>query len=323
MMRYRKLGGSGLNVSAIGLGCMSMSGIYGKADDAESIKVIQHALAIGINFIDTADAYGHGHNEELVGRAIQGNRDKVVLATKFGNTPDGVKGHPDYVREACDKSLARLGVEHIDLYYQHRVDPGVPIEETVGAMSLLVKQGKVRYLGLSEAAPETIRRGASVHPLAALQSEYSLMYREVGEESLPVCKELNMAFVAYSPLGRSLLTGAIKTLNDLPEDDRRRQHPRFFQENLGSNVSLVQRVSEIAAEKRIKPSQLVLAWLLAQDEHVVALPGTKRIPYLDENVAAIGVRLSEEELQAIGEVMPVGAAAGLRYPDKQMRNVQI
>jgi aryl-alcohol dehydrogenase-like predicted oxidoreductase len=323
MMHYRKLGTSGLNVSAISLGCMSMSGIYGKSDDAESTKVIQKALDLGINFIDTADAYGRGHNEELVGKAIKGQRDKVVLATKFGNTPDGANGKPDYVFKACEASLKRLGVDHIDLYYQHRVDPGVPIEDTVGAMAQLVKQGKVRHLGLSEARPETIRRAAAVNTIAAVQSEYSLMYREVGEETLPVCKELNMAFVAYSPLGRSLLTGAIKALGDLPEDDRRRAHPRFFEQNFDTNIGLVRKVLEIAAEKRIKPSQLVLAWLLAQDEHVVALPGTKHVAYLEENAAAVGVRLSDEELRSIGEAMPSGSVAGTRYPEGQMRAVQL
>jgi aryl-alcohol dehydrogenase-like predicted oxidoreductase len=321
-MHYRKLGGSGLNVSAIGLGCMSMSGIYGKADDAESVKVIHRALELGINFIDTADAYGQGHNEELVGKAIQSHRDKVVLATKFGNTPDGVKGSPEYVMQACDASLKRLGVDSIDLYYQHRVDPKVPIEETVGAMAQLVKQGKVRHLGLSEAAPETIQRAAAVHPIAAVQSEYSLLYREVGETTLPVCRDLNIAFVAYSPLGRSLLTGAIKALSDLPEQDRRREHPRFFEENLGTNFAMVQRVMEIAAEKRVKPSQLVLAWLLAQDERVVALPGTKRVAYLEENAGAIAVRLSEGELALIDQAMPPGAAAGSRAPEKQLGNMQ-
>ena len=323
MMHYRKLGGSGLNVSAVGLGCMSMSGLYGKADDAESIKVIHRALELGINFIDTADAYGRGHNEELVGKAIKEHRDKVVLATKFGNTPDGIKGSPEHVMQACDASLQRLGVDSIDLYYQHRVDPTVPIEDTVGAMAQLVKQGKVRHLGLSEAAPETIRRAAAVHPIAAVQSEYSLMYREVGEATLPVCRELNIAFVAYSPLGRSLLTGAIKALTDLPETDRRRDHPRFFEENFGTNIAMVQRVMEIAAEKRVKPSQLVLAWLLAQDEHVVALPGTKRISYLEENADAIAVRLTDEELKAIDDAMPAGATAGTRYPEGQMSRVQL
>lgn len=323
MMHYRKLGASGLNVSAVGLGCMSMSGIYGKADDAESIQVIHHALDIGINFIDTADAYGHGHNEELVGKAIKEHRDKVVLATKFGNTPDGIKGSPEYVAQACDASLKRLGVEAIDLYYQHRVDSSVPIEDTVGAMAQLVKQGKVRHLGLSEAAPETIRRAAAVHPIAAVQSEYSLMYREIGEATLPVCRELNIAFVAYSPLGRSMLTGAIMALSDLPEKDRRRDHPRFFEENFNVNIEMVRRVTEIAAEKRIKPSQLVLAWLLAQDDRVVALPGTKRVSYLDENAGAVGVTLSEDDLKALDAAMPLGSAAGTRYPEGQMRRVQI
>jgi aryl-alcohol dehydrogenase-like predicted oxidoreductase len=323
MMQYRKLGGSGLNVSAIGLGCMSMSGIYGKSDDAESTRVIQRALDLGVNFIDTADAYGKGHNEELVGKAIMGQRDKVVLATKFGNTPDGPKGSPEYVMQACEASLKRLGVEAIDLYYQHRVDAAVPIEETVGAMAQLVKQGKVRHLGLSEAAPETIRRAVAVHPIAAVQSEYSLMYREVGEATLPVCREANMAFVAYSPLGRSLLTGAIKALSDLPESDRRRDHPRFFEQNLGTNLGLVQRILEIANEKRIKPAQLVLAWLLAQDDHVVALPGTKHVSYLEENMGGIGVRLSAEDLEAIAQAMPMGSVAGLRYPEGQMSRVQL
>lgn len=323
MMHYRKLGSSGLNVSAIGLGCMSMSGIYGESDDEESIRVIHRALDLGINFIDTADAYGRGHNEELVGKAIKEHRDKVVLATKFGNTPDGIKGSPDYVVQACDASLKRLGTESIDLYYQHRVDPNVPIEETVGAMAQLVKQGKVRHLGLSEAAPETIRRAAAVHPIVAVQSEYSLMYRDVGDSTLPVCRELNMAFVAYSPLGRSLLTGAIKALSDLPEGDRRRDHPRFFEDNFGTNFALVQRIAEIAEEKACKPSQLVLAWLLAQGDQVVALPGTKHIAYLEENAGAIGVRLSDEDLQRIDQAMPAGAAAGARYPEGQLGRVQI
>ncbi|HKI98031.1 MAG TPA: aldo/keto reductase [bacterium] len=322
-MHYRKLGGSGLNVSAVGLGCMSMSGVYGKSDDAESTKVIQRALDLGINFIDTADAYGRGHNEELVGKAIHEHRDKVVLATKFGNTPDGPKGHPDYVVQACEASLKRLGVDAIDLYYQHRVDPNVPIEDTVGAMAQLVKQGKVRHLGLSEAAPETIRRAAAVHPIAAVQSEYSLMYRDVGEETLPVCREHNMAFVAYSPLGRSLLTGAIQALSDLPEDDRRRAHPRFFEENLDANITLVRKVMEIAEEKKIKPSQLVLAWLLAQDDRIVALPGTKHISYLEENAGAVTVRLTEDELHQISDAIPTGAVAGARYPEKQMRALQL
>jgi aryl-alcohol dehydrogenase-like predicted oxidoreductase len=259
----------------------------------------------------------------LVGKAIAPHRDKVVLATKFGNTPEGIKGHPDYVRQACDASLKRLGVEAIDLYYQHRVDPTVPIEDTVGAMALLVKQGKVRHLGLSEAAPETIRRAAAVHPIAAVQSEYSLLYREVGDMTLPVCKGLNIAFVAYSPLGRSLLTGAVKALSDIPEGDRRRDHPRFSEANLGGNVALVQKVLEIAAEKRVKPSALVLAWLLAQDDHVIALPGTKRVAYLEENAQAIGIALSEEELASIDAAMPSGSAQGLRYPEGQMSRVQL
>jgi aryl-alcohol dehydrogenase-like predicted oxidoreductase len=323
MMHYRKLGASGLNVSAVGLGCMSMSGLYGKADDSESTQVIQRALELGINFIDTADAYGQGHNEELVGKAIKPHRDKVVLATKFGNTPNGIKGSPEYVVQACEASLKRLGVDAIDLYYQHRVDPNVPIEDTVGAMAQLVKQGKVRHLGLSEAAPETIRRAAAVHSIAAVQSEYSLMYREVGDVTLPVCRELNIAFVAYSPLGRSLLTGTIHALSDLPDKDRRRDHPRFFEGNFDTNFALVKRVMEIAAEKRVKPSQLVLAWLLAQDDRVVALPGTKRISYLEENAGAVNVRLSEDELAAIVAAMPPGSVAGTRAPEKQLSNMQL
>lgn len=322
MLQYRKLGSSGLNVSAVGLGCMSMSGTYGKSDDAESVRVIHRALDLGVNFIDTADAYGRGHNEELVGKAIKEHRDLVVLATKFGNTPDGIKGHPDHVMQACEASLKRLGVETIDLYYQHRVDSTVPIEDTVGAMAKLVKQGKVRHLGLSEAAPETIRRAVAVHPIAAVQSEYSLLYREVGEETLPICHEHNISFVAYSPLGRSLLTGTVQALQDIPEGDRRRDHPRFADENLTRNLSLVQQIIALANDKGIKPSQLVLAWLLARDPQVIALPGTKHVPYLEENAAAMGVHLSEDEMARLDSALPVGAAAGERYPAGALKNVQ-
>lgn len=323
-MEQRKLGNSTLTVSAIGLGCMSMSGVYGKADDAESFKVIRHAIDKGITFLDTSDAYGAGHNEELVGRALKdGYRQKIVLATKFGNTPQGAKGSPEYVLQACDASLKRLGVDVIDLYYQHRVDRTVPIEETVGAMKRLVEQGKVRFLGLSEAAPATIQRAHKVHPITALQSEYSLQYREVAEECLPVTRKLGISYVAYSPLGRSFLTGKVHTLADIPTDDRRRQHPRFQDANFDHNVERVQQVEEIARELRVKPSHLVLAWLLAQGQDIVPIPGTKRLAYLDENLGALNVKLDAKTVQALSDVMPVGSAAGLRYPEQQMKAVQL
>ena len=328
-MQYRELGNSDLKVSAIGLGCMSMSGTYGKSDDAESIDVIHHALDLGVNFLDSSDMYGWGHNEELLGRALKGRREQVVLTTKFGQvqSADGkgnlVDGSPAYIRRACDASLKRLGVDVIDLYYQHRVDPKVPIEDTVGAMSRLVEQGKARYLGLSEAAPATIRRAHAVHRLSAVQSEYSLLYRNPAEETLPTCRELAISFVAYSPLGRGFLTGRIQDLGDLPADDRRRQHPRFQDRNFEHNLALIHRIEEIAKEKGVKPGQLVLAWLLAQGDDIIPIPGTKRRPYLEENLGALGIRLTASDRARIDEAMPPGAAAGSRYPEPQMKTVQL
>ena len=328
-MQYRELGNSDLKVSAIGLGCMSMSGTYGKSDDAESIDVIHHALDLGVNFLDSSDMYGWGHNEELLGRALKGRREQVVLTTKFGQvqSADGkgnlVDGSPAYIRRACEASLKRLGVDVIDLYYQHRVDPKVPIEDTVGAMSRLVEQGKARYLGLSEAAPATIRRAHAVHRLSAVQSEYSLLYRNPAEETLPTCRELGISFVAYSPLGRGFLTGRIQDLGDLPADDRRRQHPRFQDRNFEHNLALIHRIEEIAKEKGVKPGQLVLAWLLAQGDDIIPIPGTKRRPYLEENLGALGIRLTASDRARIDEAMPPGAAAGSRYPEPQMKTVQL
>jgi len=328
-MQYRELGNSDLKVSAIGLGCMSMSGTYGKSDDAESIDVIHHALDLGINFLDSSDMYGWGHNEELLGRALKGRRDQVVLTTKFGQvqSADGkgnlVDGSPAYIRRACDASLKRLGVDVIDVYYQHRVDPKVPIEDTVGAMSRLVEQGKARYLGLSEAAPATIRRAHAVHRLSAVQSEYSLLYRNPAEETLPICRELGISFVAYSPLGRGFLTGRIQDLGDLPADDRRRQHPRFQDRNFEHNLALIHRIEEIAKEKGVRPGQLVLAWLLAQGDDIIPIPGTKRQPYLEENMGALAIQLTVSDRERIDEAMPPGAAAGSRYPEPQMKAVQL
>ena len=328
-MHHRTLGHSSLEVSAIGLGCMSMSGVYGPGDDVESVAVIQRALDLGVTFLDSSDMYGWGHNEELLGRAIKGRRAQAVVATKFGQvrSPDGkgnlVDGRPAYVRQACDASLKRLGVEVIDLYYQHRVDPKVPIEETVGAMARLVEEGKVRYLGLSEAAPATIRRAHAVHPLSAVQSEYSLLYRNPAEETLPTCRELGISFVAYSPLGRSLLTGTVHGPADLPEGDRRRQHPRFQGPNLEHNVRLLRRIEAIAAEKRVRPAQLVLAWLLARGEDVIPIPGCKRRAHLEENVGAVAVRLDAGDLARIDEAMPPDAAAGARYPEAQLKAVYL
>ena len=329
-MEYRTLGRSDLSVSAIGLGCMSMSGTYGKGDDAESTAVIERALDLGINFIDSSDMYGWGHNEELIGRALRGGkRKRAIVTTKFGQlqTPDdrgsNVDGRPDYVARACDASLKRLGVDVIDVYYQHRVDPKVPIEETVGAMSRLIERGKVRHLGLSEAAPATIRRAHAVHPISAVQSEYSLLYRNPAEETLPTCRELGISYVAYSPLGRGFLSGRIQAEEDLHEDDRRRQHPRFQSENFKRNLDLVHRIEEIAKGKGVTPSQLVLAWLLARGGDVVPIPGTKRRAYLDENAGAVGVALTAGEIAQIDEAMPPGAGAGTRYPEPQMKGVHI
>jgi aryl-alcohol dehydrogenase-like predicted oxidoreductase len=325
-MEQRTLDGQGLVVSAQGLGCMGMSQSYGPGDDQESVATIHRALGLGMTFLDTADVYGPYTNERLVGRAIAGRRDEVVLATKFGNQrlDDGrrvVNGKPDYVRQACDASLERLGVDHIDLYYQHRVDRSVPVEDTWGAMAELVQAGKVRYLGISEAAPATVRRAHAVHPVSAGQYEWSLFTRDLEDEVLPALRELGIGVVAYSPLGRGFLSGRITSPDDFGEDDFRRNHPRFTGENFARNLELVDRVRELAASKGATPSQLAIAWVLAQGDDVVPIPGTKRRGYLEENLGALDVELTSEDLAAIEEVTPRGSVAGARYNPEMMANV--
>jgi len=327
-MEQRQLGRTGIKVSALGLGLMSMSGVYGNANDDESIGVIHYAIDRGINFLDSADMYGWGHNETLLGKALKGRRDNVIVASKFGQVklPDGkqgVDGRPEYVMQACEASLKRLGIEVIDLYYQHRVDPNTPIEDTVGAMKQLIEQGKVRAIGLSEARPETIRRAHKVHPIAAVQNEYSLLYRKEGEETLKATRELGITLVPYSPLGRSMLTGTVRGKADLPEGDRRLQHPRFQGDALDKNVALVKKLEAIAREKNCSVPQLALAWVLAQGDDIVPIPGTRHPERVEENVAALDVVLSESDLRRIDAAAPKGIAAGERYAEGGMRAVNI
>jgi aryl-alcohol dehydrogenase-like predicted oxidoreductase len=325
----RNLGRTGLRVPALGLGCMGMSEFYGASDDAESAATLHHALDMGMNFLDTADVYGNGRNEELIGCVLRDRRSEFTLATKFGNVRDkdgrwlGVNGRPDYIFQSCDTSLRRLGVSHIDLYYQHRVDPDVPIEETVGAMAQLVQQGKVRYIGLSEAGVSTLRRAAAVHPIAALQTEYSLWCRDPEAEILPACRELGIGFVAYSPLGRGFLTGRIRSIDDLESNDFRRNNPRFQGDNLQSNLAIVERISQIAAGKSCTPAQLALAWLLAKGADIVPIAGTRRQKYLDENLGAISVTLTPADIAHIDQAAPAGIAAGERYSPEAMKRLSL
>jgi aryl-alcohol dehydrogenase-like predicted oxidoreductase len=324
-MKRRKLGA--LEVSAIGLGCMSMTPIYGTPDPEEAIATIHRALELGVDMIDTSDAYGAGKNEELVGRALKGRRDKAILATKFGNiqTPNsqGVNGRPEYVIEACEKSLKRLGLDMIDLYYIHRVDTDVPIEDTVGAMVKLKQQGKIRFLGISEAAPATLRRAHKAHPMACLQTEYSLWTRDAEDELLKTCEELGVGYVAYSPLGRGFLTGTIGGLGDLGENDRRRQHPRFQAENLNRNVNLLKAFNDLAAREKCTPAQLAIAWVLSRKPYIVALPGTSHRKYLEQNVQAADLTLSPQTISALDKAFPRGVAAGARYPEPQLKRVGV
>lgn len=327
MIEQRQLGQSGLHVSAMGLGCMGMSEFYGNTNETESIATIHRALELGINLLDTSDMYGTGHNEQLIGRAIADRREQAIIATKFGIVRGadasfrGLNGRPEYVQQACDASLQRLGIDVIDLYYLHRVDPTVPVEETVGAMASLVQQGKVRYLGLSEAGPKTLRRAVAVHPIAALQTEYSLWSRDPEDAVLATCRELGIGFVAYSPLGRGFLTGQIKRFEDLAEDDYRRTSPRFQGDNFQRNLDLVQQIDAMAAERGCTPAQVALAWVLAQGNDVVPIPGTKRRTYLEQNLGALAITLTTADLQRLDEIAPHNAAAGLRYANPTMQGI--